>query len=158
MRICRENKDAVMTDMLNGQLDSVVSSNTHFVDEILLAMHDNGVLGCLTQGISDKRKDNTTVRLDLILALSVAAKMKTHMSLTDIPHAITDHRLLAKLGFNITDLEGEGCMSEGTLRAFIKKYTSHELFEDYNKTTRIIMEQLNISPDIHIRHRSQSEQ
>lgn len=154
VRFCKENKESVIAKMRNGQLDDFrfCASHTGLAEDIMLAMHDNGVLNCLTQAIPDKRKDNTTVHFDLILALSVTAKMKTHMSLTDIPFAITDHKLLAKLGYNMTDIdEDKGLMTEGSLRALIKKYSSVELFDSYNKTIQnYIMPKLDLIPNIHI--------
>lgn len=114
----------------------------------------NGILDCLTDAIKDKRANNTTIPFNLILTLSIAAKMKVKTSLTDIPFAITDHRVLAKLGYNIVDTTGNlksGLMEEGSLRFLLNKYTSYELFSSYNVTLqKHIMPKLDISPNIHI--------
>ena len=154
LRFCKENKESVINKMRDGQLDAVCPSMTGFVDEIMLTMHDYGILKCLSDGIPDKRKANTTVPFNLILALSVAAKMKIHTSLTDIPFAITDHRVLGKLGYAMFDADDDinkGLMTEGSLRALIKKYESPELVECYNRTVQNhIMPKLNISANIHI--------
>lgn len=140
--------------MIDGQVDAVHSSNGNLVDEIVLAMHKNGILKCLSDGIPDKRADNTTIPFELFLALSATAKMKIKTSLTDIPFAINDHRTLAELGWNLVDTDGnldKGLMRESSLRAIIKKYKSTDLFSGYNETIqRHIMPKLNLSPDIHI--------
>jgi len=152
-RVCIENKENVIEKMRSGQLDDFrfCASHTGLAEDIMLAMHDKGVLNCLTQAIPDKRKDNTTVPFDLVLDLSVTAKMKTHMSLTDIPFAITDHRLLSKLGYNMIDDDNKGLMTEGSLRALVKKYSSPELFDSYNNTVQnYIMPKLDLIPNIHI--------
>lgn len=66
----------------NGQLDFVASSNENFVDEIILTMHKDGILNCLENGIEDKRADNTKIPFDLLLSLSIAAKMKIKTSVS----------------------------------------------------------------------------
>lgn len=140
--------------MLDGQIDSVHSSTANLVDEIILSMHKNGVLNCLSDGIPDKRADNTTIPFELFLSLSATAKMKVKTSLTDIPFAITDHRTLAELGWNLIDTDqdlGKGLMRESSLRAIIKKYSLADFFNGYNNTMqRHVMPKLNLSPDIHI--------
>ena len=69
VRICKENKESVMAKIRDGQLDDFryCASHTGLAEDIMLAMHDKGVLNCLTQGFPDKRKENTTVPLDLVL-------------------------------------------------------------------------------------------
>lgn len=154
IRFCQQNKDSVLAKMLNGQLDAVASSTTNFVDEIILAMHKKGVLGCLKDSITDRRADNTTIPFELVLALSIAAKMKIKTSLTDIPFAITDHRSLAELGYALIDTEGDlnkGLMRESSLRFLIQKYSHFDFFLSYNKTVQnYIMPKLDLLPDIHI--------
>ena len=154
IRFCQQNKESVLAKMLNGQLDSVASSTTNFVDEIILAMHKKGVLGCLKNSIADKRADNTTIPFDLVLALSIAAKMKIKTSLSDIPFAITDHRALAELGYALVDTDGDldkGLMRESSLRFLIQKYSHTDFFSSYNNTVQnYIMPKLDLVPDIHI--------
>ncbi|MFV0275306.1 MAG: transposase [Bacilli bacterium] len=80
--------------------------------------------------------------------------MKTKTSLSDIPFAITDHRVLAKLGYNIVDTDGNlkaGLMRESSLRFLFGKYDAEELFASYNDTIQNhIMPKLDIVPNIHI--------
>lgn len=102
----------------------------------------------------DKRKQNTTIPFNLVIALSVAAKMKIKTSLTDIPYAITDHRVLSQLGYNIVDTNKSlknGMMQESSLRFLFGKYTSDDLFKNYNSAVQdYIMPKLDIVPNIHI--------
>lgn len=106
IKICKQNQKSIIENLYNGKFDNIAVSNTNFADDIILTMHEMGILDCLSAAIEDKRADNITIPFDLIITLSIAAKMKTKTSLTDIPFAITDHRVLAKLGYNIVDTEG----------------------------------------------------
>ena len=154
IKICKQNQKSIIENLYNGKFDNIAVSNTNFADDIILTMHEMGILDCLSTAIEDKRADNITIPFDLIITLSIAAKMKTKTSLTDIPFAITDHRVLAKLGYNIVDTEGNlksEIMRESSLRFLLGKYTSNELFSSYNNTVQnYIMPKLNIIPNIHI--------
>ncbi|MFV0275551.1 MAG: transposase [Bacilli bacterium] len=120
----------------------------------MLYMSENDILNCLTNSIEDKRAHNTTIPFNLVMALSIAAKMKTKTSLSDIPYASTDHRVLAKLGYNIVDTNGnlkDSMMTESSLRFLFGKYNEEELFASYNNTVQnYIMPKLDITPNIHI--------
>lgn len=154
IKICKQNQKSIIENLHNGKFDNIAVSNTNFADDIILTMHEMGILDCLSTAIEDKRADNITIPFDLIITLSIASKMKTKTSLTDIPFAITDHRVLAKLGYNIVDTEGNlksEIMRESSLRFLLGKYTSNELFSSYNNTVQnYIMPKLNIIPNIHI--------
>lgn len=154
IKVCRQNQQSIINKLYNGTFDNVAVSMSNLADDIILAMHKNGVLKCLSDSIIDKRADNITIPFDLILALSIAAKLKSKTSVTDIPFAITDHRTLAKLGYNIIDINNglkSGIMRESSLRFLLNKYTSTELFSAYNHTLQnFIMPKLDIIPDIHI--------
>ncbi|MCI8700189.1 MAG: transposase [Clostridia bacterium] len=154
IKVCKQNQQSIINKLYNGTFDNVAVSMSNLADDILLSMHENGVLKCLSESIIDKRADNITIPFDLILALSIAAKLKNKTSLTDIPFAITDHRVLAKLGYNIIDTDGNlksSFMNEGSIRFLINKYTDNELFSSYNKTVQdSIMPHLDISPSIHM--------
>ena len=91
IRIVKQNKESVIRKVQNGSIDAIALSTSNIVDEIVLSMHKNGMTECLTNGFPDKRA-SSAVPLALTLLLAIAAKMKIHTSLTDIPCAITDHR------------------------------------------------------------------
>lgn len=131
IKVCTQNQQSIINKLYNGTFDNVAVSMSNLADDIILSMHENGVLKCLSASIIDKRANNITIPFDLILALSIATKLKNKTSLTDIPFAITDHRVLAKLGYNIIDTEGNlksSFMNEDSIRFLINKYTDNELF------------------------------
>ena len=107
IKACKQNKESVLQKVRSGKLDSAALSISNIVDEIILSMHTNGVLHCLSSGIQDLRADNTTIPYELVWASAIAAKMKVRTSLTDIPYAITDHRTLAELGYTLIETEGK---------------------------------------------------
>lgn len=154
IKICKENKESVLRKIYTGEFDNVVSSISNLVDDIILSMHKRGILACLANKLPDKRAHNTTIPFELVMALSVAAKMKTNTSICDVPYAITDHRVLAELGYNIIDTEKDlkaGMMTESSLRFLFGKYEAKELFKSYNEVVQEqIMPKLNYKPNIHI--------
>lgn len=154
IKICKENKESVLRKIYTGEFDNVVSSISNLVDDIILSMHKRGILACLANKLPDKRAHNTTIPFELVMALSVAAKMKTNTSICDVPYAITDHRVLAELGYNIIDTEKDlkaGMMTESSLRFLFGKYEAKKLFKSYNEVVQEqIMPKLNYKPNIHI--------
>ena len=154
IKICKQNKESVLRKIYKGTFDNVVSSISNLVDDIILSMHKNGILACLANKLPDKRAHNTTIPFELVMALSVAAKMKTNTSISDVPYAITDHRVLAELGYNIIDTEKDlktGMMTESSLRFLFGKYEAKELFKSYNEVIQEqIMPKLDYEPNIHI--------
>lgn len=151
---CKLNQENVIRQITNGNFDNVSFSESNFADDIMLSMYDQGILGCLTDSLKDKCRVNSSLPFELILSLSIAAKMKVKTSLSDISYAIQDHRVLAKLGYNIVDTEGnlkDSLMRESSLRLLLGKYNSDELFSAYNDTVQNhIMPKMNTKPDIHI--------
>lgn len=154
LKACRENKQSVIERVRNGSLDEIALSTTSLVDEIILAMHAHGILDCLEKGLADERAHNTTVPYSVILTAAIAAKMKVHTSLTDIPFALSDHRALSKLGYTLLDTEngvGNALMTEGAIRFLLGKYTPDILIDGYNKTVQdYIMPKMGLTPNIHI--------
>lgn len=154
IKLCKDNKESVLRKIYTGDFDNVVSSISNLVDDIVLSMHKNGILGCLANKLPDKRAHNTTIPFELVMALSVAAKMKTNTSITDVPYAITDHRVLSELGYTLVDTdEGlkQGMMTESSLRFLFGKYAAKELFKAYNEVVQEeIMSKLDYKPNIHI--------
>jgi hypothetical protein len=99
-----------------------------------MEMKHEGVRQLPESAYPDKRAANMSIPLHLLMALSIAAKMKIMTSLTDIPFAITDAETLLKIGWNLWDSERDleyGLMSEGTIRNWVGKYNSYVL----NKST-----------------------
>jgi len=117
-------------------------------------MQEIGVVEELCHIIEDKRKPNAVIPLELIWILAVAAKMKIHTSLTDIPYAIMDAEVLSSIGYALWDTERsleEGLMDEGVIRHLLKKYEQNELIEGYNQCVQEhILPKLNMRADVHI--------
>lgn len=154
IKICKQNKESLLRKIYNGDFDNVASSISNLVDDIILSMYKSGILSCISAALTDRRAHNTTVPFELVIALSVAAKMKSNTSITDIPYAITDHRVIAELGYNIIgsdrDLK-DGMMTESSLRFLFGKYDASTVFSSYNKAVQDhIMKKLDIVPNIHI--------
>lgn len=154
LRLCKNNKQSVIEQVRNGRLDAITLSSSNLVDDIILAMHTHGILSCLESGIKDRRSHNTTVPYSVIWAAAIAAKMKVQTSLTDIPYAITDHRVLSELGYSLYDTcgrIGDALMTEGSIRFLIGKYSPEDFIEGYNETVQnYIMPLLDMKPCIHI--------
>lgn len=151
LKVCQQSKDIVLDKIKQGKLDAIAMSNSSFVDDIILTMYNMNILNCLYDSFNDKRHHNTHTPFDLVIALAIASKMKLKTSLSDIPYAIQDHRLLSSIGYNIVDKNGSGLMSEGTIRHLIGKYSWEELFDYYNRTIQdFIIPRLDIKPNIHI--------
>jgi len=153
LKSVRENRDSVLNKIRDGRLDAVHLSKTGLVDDIILTMNKYGILSCLSDVIPDKRRDNTTKPFDLILGLSIAAKMKLKTAMTDVPFAIQDHRVLSELGWNLIDegSKNKGVMTEGQLRHLFGKYKYDDFFNYYNETVqKHIMPKMNLESTIHI--------
>ena len=154
LKISKQSNENILEKIAAGKIDAITLSTSSLVDDIILEMHKQGVTECIKKGLSDKRADNTTVPFDLTLILAIAAKMKVHSSLTDIPFALTDHRTICELGYSMWDKQkkvGAGLMSEGIIRNLIGRYSAGELIFGYNRILQTqIMPHMNISPDIHI--------
>lgn len=151
LTICKNNRTMIEKCMKSKQIDAIIPSSSDFIDEIMLAMIKDGIIDCLHSTLSDKRRHNSYIPFKLVIALAVAAKMKIRTSLTDIPYAITDHRVLAELGYNLVNHDKDGLFTEGTIRYLVGKYTSEELIDYYNNTVqKNIFAKKGIEPNIHI--------
>lgn len=64
IKICKQNKESVLRKIYTGTFDNVVTSISNLVDDIILSMHKNGILSCLTNKLPDKRAHNTTFHLN----------------------------------------------------------------------------------------------
>lgn len=153
LNFCGLNQENVIRKITNGEFDNVAISESNLADDVILSMYNLGILEYFEYEFDDKRR-GSTYPMELIMVLAIAAKMKIKMSLSDIPYAIQDHRVLAKLGFNIKDTEGslkDGLMRESSLRRLLGKYDASELFSAYNETVqKYIMPKFEVPPTIHI--------
>lgn len=154
MQLCKKDREKVYDAILAGNIDAAGFSLPNLVDEIILTMHKHGILQLLASALPDKRADNHHIPFDILLSLSVAAKLKTKTSLTDVPFAVTDAELLAELGWNLwdygRDLE-EGLFSESVMRKLVAKYDCGEWFAFYNRYVQeYLAGKLDMHPYIHI--------
>ncbi len=151
LALCKNDKLKIKEMINEKKLDAIVTSNTDFVDDIILAMAYDGSIDCLHSGFLDRRRHNSFVPFKLIMTLAIAAKMKVRTSLTDIPYAIQDHRVLAELGFNISCNNKAELFTEGTVRHLLGKYTAEQLVDYYNEVAQNrILKHKGIEPNIHI--------
>jgi hypothetical protein len=154
LQICEENKEKVLTEIRKGRADAAEVSAPNLIDAIIRKTHVMGITEKFRNFVEDKRKRNRQIPLDIIMTLSVAAKMKQHTSLTDIPYAITDARTLAELGYAMWDSERSleaGLFDEGTLRNLLGKYQANEFVEGYNRCVQEhILPHAGITADVHI--------
>lgn len=152
LKLCKLDKNRVLIQINNKVLDGIVASNSNLIDDIILSMKHEGILECLNNGFPDRRRHNSFIPLNFIMALAIASKMKSRMSLTDIPFAIRDHRTLAELGYAAINTTNEnGWLKEGTIRHLLGKYEWNDLFDYYNDIVqKHIFKTNNIRPNIHI--------
>jgi hypothetical protein len=117
-------------------------------------MKELGVTEELGHIVVDKRKPNAVIPLNFIWILSIAAKMKIHTSLTDIPYAIMDAEVLSELGYSLWDTERgleKGLMDEGTIRHLLGKYEQNEMVSGYNQCVQEhILPKMRMEADVHI--------
>lgn len=134
IQICHNEKEKVYQAIRTENIDAAAMSLPNLIDDILLTMKKQNLLKPLVSALEEKCKDNHHIPLDILLCLAVAAKMKK-TSLTDVPFAVTNAELLAKLGWNVWDTERnrkEGLFSESVMRKLIAKYNSEEWISFYN--------------------------
>lgn len=147
-------REDILERIREGKIDGAPLSTSSLVDEIILSMKKNEIISCLNKAFPDKRADNAVVPFDLLFALAIAAKMRVHTSLTDIPFALTDHRTLAELGYSLRDTDrdmGKSLMTEGAIRALVGKYTADEFLAGYNAFVQSqICPKMDLVPNIHI--------
>ena len=153
-QIKEENKEKVIEQIKQGRIDAVDISQPNFIDGIILKMKELGVLAKLSHIMEDKRKPNAVIPLKFIWILSIAAKMKIHTSLTDIPYAIMDGEALSSLGYSLWDTErdiSKGLMDEGAIRHLLGKYEQNDLIQGYNKCVQNhILPEMCIECDVHV--------
>jgi len=154
LQIVQESKEKVLAAVRQGRIDAADISQPNFIDGIILKMKEIGVVGELCHIIADKRQPNAVIPLNFIWVLAIAAKMKIHTSLTDIPYAVMDSEALSVLGYALWDTDrdlSKGLMDEGAIRHLLGKYNQQELITGYNRCVQgHILPQMDIVSNVHI--------
>ena len=154
LQITQESKEKVLSAIKQGRIDAADISQPNFIDGIILKMRKLGVVDELCHIIEDKRRPNAVIPLNFILVLSIAAKMKIHTSLTDIPYAIMDAEVLSGLGYALWDTDRnleKGLMDEGAIRHLLGKYEQAEMVTGYNNCVQgHILPKMGIDADMHL--------
>jgi hypothetical protein len=151
--ISQQNTQKVLESIRNGRIDAVDVSENNLVDRIIYNMHREGVSQGLVEAFEDKR-ERRAIPFDITLLLAIAAKMKVHTSLTDIPFGIQDTETLAELGYCVWDSERDmatGLMDEGSIRYLVGKGSMEEWFQGYNRYFRdYLLPMQRMEANIHI--------
>lgn len=154
MQFSKKDNERVLNAIKEGNIDAADISFPNLIDTIMIKMKNIGLLAKLPRAFKEKRGANSSIPLDIILSLAITAKMKLKTSLTDVPFAVTDSELLSELGWNIWDTDRKienGLLEEGALRNLVTKYKTEEFIDSYNDYVQnIVMQELNIKPQIHI--------
>ena len=154
LQISQESKEKVLASIRRGRIDAAEVSQPNFIDGIILKMRELGVVDELRHMVEDKRKANAVIPLEFIWTLGIAAKMKIHTSLTDIPYAIMDGEVLSGLGYALWDTERDmekGLMDEGAIRHLLRKYNRNDLISGYNRCVQgHILPKIQIEATHHI--------
>jgi hypothetical protein len=153
LRINKADQEVIREKIREGRIEGAALGRENFVDIIIKKMKELGVIEDLKHVVADKRADNAHIPLELLWALGIDAKMKVKTSMSDIPYAIEDARLLADFGYNLSDQErglGKGLMDEGELRHLFGRYRKEELIQGYNGCVRgHILPRREVAPAIH---------
>jgi hypothetical protein len=154
IQINQESKEKVLESIKQGRIDAADISQPNFIDGIIVKMQDMGVVNELCHIIPDKRRPNAVIPLEFIWTLAIAAKMKIHTSLTDIPYAIMDGEVLSSLGYALWDTERDlekGLMDEGAIRHLLGKYEQNEMITGYNRCVQEhILPKIRVCAHIHL--------
>ena len=154
LQISQESKEKVLASIHRGRIDAADISQPNFIDGIILKMREIGVVDELRHIVEDKRKANAVIPLEFIWTLGIAAKMKIHTSLTDIPYAIMDGEVLSGLGYALWDTDRDlekGLMDEGAIRHLLGKYDRNDMISGYNRCVqRCILPKMQIEATQHI--------
>lgn len=153
MKWYTKNTPKVQEQLKKGEIDRISFALGGFTDEVLKEMFQLGIIDLFVESFPDKRAGNSIIPPQTLLVLATAAKMKRMCAVTDIPHAVTSPELLDKLEYNLCEIKDENSdlMTEGTIRAYIDKYTPEELMESYNRLAREVIRHMgvDVEPSIH---------
>jgi len=154
VQIAQESKEKILDAVKEGRIDAADISQPNFIDGIILKMKELGVVEELRHVMADKRQPNAVIPLEFIWVLGIAAKMKIHTSLTDIPYAIMDAEALSALGYALWDTDRDlekGLMDEGAIRHLLGKYEQTDIINGYNQCVQgHILPKLDIESNVHI--------
>jgi hypothetical protein len=154
LKISQESKEQVLESIGQGRIDAADISQPNFIDEIMLKMHSMGIVDEFSYIVDDKRQRNAVIPLKFIWLLGIAAKMKIHTSLTDIPYAIMDGEVLSKFGYALWDTERSlesGLIDEGAIRHMLGKYKRDDLILGYNRCVQgRILPKIGMTANIHL--------
>ena len=154
IKLSSNDKNTVLDAIRRGEIDTADIAFPNLIDDIIIKMKNMGMIDEFADILGDKRRDNSEIPFNAVLALFTAAKMKIHTSLTDVPFAITDAAVLSEIGWNIWDSErslSEGLMTEGTIRNIVAKYEPEEIVSAYNNFVQeSVFNRMEIHPNIHI--------
>lgn len=141
MKLYTKNTPKVMDQLKKGEINRISFALGGFTDEVIKEMIHLGIIDLFVDAFPDKRANNSSIPPQVLLVLATAAKMKRLCALTDIPHAVTAPDLLDKLNYNLCEIRNESndLMTEGTIRAYIDKYTPEELVESYNNLAQEVI-------------------
>ena len=91
-KACKMNKEEVITAIEAGDIDAADISYPNFIDDIILEMAKIGLIYNFDEVWEDKRASkNSTIPLNIIITLSLTAKMKQNIFLNNITRKRT-HR------------------------------------------------------------------
>lgn len=141
IQICRKDKEKIYDAIRTGKIDAVEMSFPNLIDDIILTMKKRGLIDSLAQALPDKRRDNSHIPFGILLCFAVAAKLKRKTSLTDVPFAVTETKLLAELGWNLWDNERD--VNEGLFDC--QNSTIHFLSTVFSKTSSHFLAVLYLS-------------
>ena len=154
LKISQASKEKVLESIKQGRIDAADISQPNFIDGVMVKMHELGITDGLYHIIEDKRKPNSVIPLEFIWIQAIAAKMKIHTSLTDIPYAIMDAEVLSQLGYSLWDADRDlekGLMDEGAIRHLLGKYKQGEMINGYNKYVQeYALPKMGIDTNVHI--------
>lgn len=61
IKLCKLDQESVIRQVTNGSFDNVALSESNLADDIILSMYEQGILGCLSDSLKDKRRINKCV-------------------------------------------------------------------------------------------------
>jgi hypothetical protein len=154
MRLTQANKAAVLEKLKQGRIDGAGMCGENFVETIVKKMLEMGITEGFGQLVRDKRAANARIPMSLLWTLAITAKMKVRTSMSDIPYAIEDGELLAKMGWNLSESGegiGSGLMDEGEFRHLFGDYSREDLIGGYNECVqRHILPKADIRSAVHL--------
>jgi len=160
VKAIKNNKEKILEAINAGKIDKVEKGYENLIDEIILRMKRIGLTEIFNESIDDGRSSqNGQIPMEMLIVMSIAAKMKLKSALTDIPYAISDAELMLELGWNIEmgkrKME-DGAISDGAIRNYVRSYEEKRedyktaFTEMYNKYVIKVKEKMDINPTIHI--------